>query len=315
MQRSIRVVEYFDFSGVIPDSPVQVNEGFIISDTESHELFASFSFQNTSEKPIKSLDIRLFFYQTANVPYEKRSFTYSYDDMTLGIRKNAPTYKKHKLGRKQYASTVAIGESFGRYAYIRIPESYFRKIELEISKITFDDGSSVSPKLIVKNHYTPLSTLGDAELYAFSRLNIYTAAEERHPTKVVPQFGNSAWLCCCGHKNLASSGKCELCLRDRDWQKNAFSEKTISAKIDELKASNDYYRPDKTKFLAVKESDEDIQKKIAEYEKVMRRVAEQERKKEHDRKMIIPKILLFVGAMYAIVQICYYILITFHAAD
>ena len=75
--RTFRVVEYFDFSGVLPDSPVQVNEGYIISDLETHELFASFAFQNTSGKQIMSLDIRLLLYQNANVPYEKKSFTYS----------------------------------------------------------------------------------------------------------------------------------------------------------------------------------------------------------------------------------------------
>ena len=111
--RTFRVVEYFDFSGVLPDSPVQVNEGYIISDLETHELFASFAFQNTSGKQIMSLDIRLLLYQNANVPYEKKSFTYSYDNMTFGERKNGIVTKKGIFGTKQYTYYIDVGETFG----------------------------------------------------------------------------------------------------------------------------------------------------------------------------------------------------------
>ncbi len=315
MQRSFRVVEYLDFPGIIPDCPVQVTEGYVISDRETHELFASFAFQNSAERPIKSLDIRLFFYQNANVPYEKRTFTYSQERLTFGIRKNTPELKKTFFGRPIYGDTVAIGEIFGRSAYIRIPESYFRKIELEITRIVFNDGSSVSPKLIVKSHCTPMNALGDEELYAFSRLNIYTAAEEVHPTLVLPQFGANAWLCCCGHKNLASSDKCEQCLRDRDWQKSTFSQETLSNKAEELKSANDYYRNDKSKYDQAKrfERDEDIQKKIKEYETVMNRVTEQERLKKHNFKMLVPKILLLLGLIYGIAFLCNYIVTNYHS--
>ncbi len=306
LQRSFRVIEYFDVSGIIPDCPVQVNEGYIISDSDTHELFASFSFQNSSDKAIKSLDIRLFFYQSANVPYEKRSFTYSYSGMTFGIRKGTPMPKKSFFGHTVYPDTIAVGESFGRSAYIRIPDSYFRKIELEISKVTFEDGTSVSPKLIVKNHSTPMNRLGDEALYAFSRLNIYAESEEVYPTAVIPQFGMNAWLCCCGHKNLATSEKCERCRRDRDWQKNAFDEKTLSDKVVELKAANDYYRNDKSKYDQSRkfETEEELQRKAKEYEKVMNHVAEQERKKARDFKMLFPKILLLVALILGIALIC-----------
>lgn len=318
MQRMFRVVEYFDFSGVIPDCPVQVNEGFIISDYETHELFASFSFQNTSDKPIKYLDIRLFFYQNANVPYEKRPFRYSYEDMTFGVRKNGSRKKKGFFGKEEYPPTIEIGESFGRFAFIRVPESYFKKVELEISKITFDDGTSVSPKLVVKDKYTPISTLRDDELYAISRLNIYAAAEEVHPTKVVPQFSKSAWLCCCGHKNLGTSTKCELCQRDRDWQKQTFTEETISKKIDEMYKTNDHYRHDKTKYFesnALPETNEEIQHKIKEYEDAMKRLAEQEEKKKLRIKELPARIALYIiialtaaGLIYLISVLLYQII-------
>lgn len=307
--RTFRVVEYFDFSGVLPDSPVQVNEGYIISDLETHELFASFAFQNTSGKQIMSLDIRLFLYQNANVPYEKKSFTYSYDNMTFGERKNGIVTKKGIFGTKQYTYCIAVGETFGRSAYIPIPDSYFRKIELEISKVTFSDSSFVTPKMIVRNQCTDFTELDDAKLYAFTRMNIYAAAEERYPTRVVPQFGETAWLCCCGQKNLATSEKCERCMRDRDWQKHVFDASVMEQKVEELKAANDYYRPDKTKYETSKnfEKEEEIQKRIAEYEAAMKRVAEQERRREHRRKMIIPKILIFIAVVIAISQLCIYL--------
>ena len=272
-------------------------------------LFASFAFQNTSGKQIMSLDIRLLLYQNANVPYEKKSFTYSYDNMTFGERKNGIVTKKGIFGTKQYTYYIAVGETFGRSAYIPIPDSYFRKIELEISKVTFSDSSFVTPNMIVRNQCTDFTELDDAKLYAFTRMNIYAAAEERYPTRVVPQFGETAWLCCCGQKNLATSEKCERCMRDRDWQKHVFDASVMEQKVEELKAANDFYRPDKTKYETSKnfEKEEEIQKRIAEYEAAMKRVAEQERRREHRRKMIIPKILIFIAVVIAISQLCIYL--------
>ena len=49
------------------------------------------------------------------------------------------------------------------------------------------------------------------------------------------------------------------------------------------------------------------QKRIAEYEAAMKRVAEQERRREHRRKMIIPKILIFIAVVIAISQLCIYL--------
>lgn len=39
----------------------------------------------------------------------------------------------------------------------------------------------------------------------------------------------------------------------------------------------------------------------------MKRVAEQERRREHRRKMIIPKILIFIAVVIAISQLCIYL--------
>lgn len=163
--------------------------------------------------------------------------------------------------------------------------------------------------MIVRNQCTDFTELDDAKLYAFTRMNIYAAAEERYPTRVVPQFGETAWLCCCGQKNLATSEKCERCMRDRDWQKHVFDASVMEQKVEELKAANDFYRPDKTKYETSKnfEKEEEIQKRIAEYEAAMKRVAEQERRREHRRKMIIPKILILLQSLsryHSFVSIC-----------
>ena len=67
-QRYIRVVESFDFSGIIQNSPVEITEGYIVSDRDSDEVFACFEFMSVSEKPIKALDVKVLLYSGQNVP-------------------------------------------------------------------------------------------------------------------------------------------------------------------------------------------------------------------------------------------------------
>ncbi len=306
-RRLLRVVEYFDFSAIIPHSPVQVLEGYVVSDIESNEIFAVFTFQNLSRKTISSLDIRLFLYRDANVPYTKIPFNYSYRNITFGQRAKAGESKKHfsekLIGGKNKSEIIDIFESFGKASYIRIPESYFKKIELEITGVTYGDGTAEKLNIVVQNRSRRFSELNDEKKYAFSSVNIYRQAEQYHPTRVIPQQTETAWLCCCGYKNLVSDEKCRICQRDRDWQMEHITDDKLEKTVMELKRESDVMLRNKSKFKSYKkaETDEEIQKKIEDYEKVIQKLAEQERRNERRKAMIIPKIVLFFGVLYLLI--------------
>lgn len=86
LQRYIRVVRSFDFSGVAENSPVEITEGYVVSDKETDEVFVCFELLCVAARPLRSLTIRLHLYDRQNVPYEKLTFRYSAADGTLGLR-------------------------------------------------------------------------------------------------------------------------------------------------------------------------------------------------------------------------------------
>lgn len=305
MQRIFRVVESFDFSALIENCPVQLIEGYVISDIETHELFTSFTFCNVSGRLIKELHIRLFFYQNANIPYLKQSFCYSYDNFTFGIRtskETRPFTLKSLFFKPEESSYIEDGESFGKAAYIKIPETYFKKIELEISSVVYYDSSEQEIKTTVKNNCTRILQLSDEDKRAIDALNIYIAAKETYPITVIPQLTSTAWLCCCGYKNLRNDTVCKQCLRDRDWQFESLTEDAIKKKAAELKQSTSSVCHDKTLYKQDKymESEKEIEAKIKEYEKAIRNIAKDETRRAHNRRMIIPKIIIYLATCYGL---------------
>ncbi len=309
-KRIFRVVEHFDFPCVIDVSPVQLSDGYVIADTETHELFASFIFQNLSEKEISRLHIRLLLFRDMdNVPYIKLPFTYSYENLSFGIR-SMPGEEEKRRGKKRESKNIRVTEFFGNASYIKLPESYFKKIKLELMAVEFADGSSAELGIIVSNNAKRFSEFDDEKRYAYHKFNIYSEAEQYFPTRLVPQVTEQAWLCCCGSKNLISSSVCPRCGRDREWQMANINEENLSSEVTTLKRENDKMLQDKTHFKGYEKeaTEEEKLQKMREYEKVLRRVAEEERRKEHNKNMIFPKILLFFGVALLILYILQYLL-------
>ncbi len=304
-KRIFHVVEHFDFISVIEGSPVQLFDGYVVSDVETHELFASFEFQNLSQKEIARLHIRLLLFKDLeNVPYQKIPFTYSYRNLSWGLRR-MPELERQKGKKAREPVNIRITEYFGNASFIKLPESYFKKIKLELMAVEYADGEIQNLGIIVSNGVKRVADLGDEEVYAYSKLNIYSEAEQYYPTSYVPQVTEHAWLCCCGSKNLISDDICPRCGRDREWQVTHISEAALTEKVASLKRESDKQLVDKTHFSGYEkeQTEEEKQEKMREYEKVLQRVAEDERRNEHRKMMIIPKILIFFGAMLLLIYI------------
>lgn len=304
-KRLFRVIEHFDFPNVLESSPVQLSDGYVVSDIETHELFASFVFQNLSPKEIAKLDIRLLLFRDLeNVPYRKVPYTYSYENLSLGIR-NMPCDEQVRSKKRRDTKNIRVSEYFGNASYIKLPESYFKRIKLELTAVEYADGTVQDLRIIVSNSAKRFAEFNDEEQYAYHKFNIYSEAEQYYPTRLVPQVTENAWLCCCGNKNLISQDICPRCGRDRNWQVVNLNETHLVDEVASLKRGNDKMLQDKSHFTGyVKEpTEEEKQKKMKEYEKILQRVAENERRKEHQKMMIIPKILIFFAVVLLIIYI------------
>lgn len=300
--RSLRVVKYLEYPFILPDSPVELDEGYIVSDMETYDVFASFIFKNVSERPIRKLNIRLSCYLNQNIPYTNIDFTYSHEDLTFGII--SKDGNDLKLRQSNERLTVERSETFGSCVYIPLPESYFTKLEVILLSVEYAGGQVVELNTLVAGNSKRYSDLDNISKIVYTRVNIYKAAEEKYPTKVIPQFGNTVWLCCCGNKNPASSDKCELCGREKEWQEKSVTSQVLEETKKKMvgdrqeRVLHDKSRFKQNKFL---ESDEENERKIKQYEQAMKNIAYEEQRKQRNQMMLIPKILIAVLIFYLLV--------------
>lgn len=300
--RSLRVVKYLEFPFILPDSPVEPIEGYIVSDMDTYDVFASLIFKNLAERPLRKLNVRLAFYLNQNIPYTHVDFSYSHDDLTFGIIGKDGVDLKFKQSNERVA--IEQSETFGACVYIPLPETYFTRLEVTLVSVEYAGGHVVELNTLVSGKNKRYSELDDVSKIVYTRVNIYQAAESRFPTKVVPQFGNTVWLCCCGNKNPTASETCEVCGREKEWQ-----QKSVSAEVLEETTKRMVSDPrevglhDKSKFKQNNhlESKEENEKKIEQYEQAMKNIAREEERRHRRQLWLIPKILIALLIMYLIV--------------
>lgn len=312
--RSLRVIENLDFSRIYDNVPVEVIEGFTIADTETYECFAVFKIQNTGDKDIKALDVRLLLYEgTSNIPTRRINFTYKAEHGFFG-RRSLPAdeeknvfFEKIGLKEKTVPAFIRKGEFFGEGMYISLPKSYCRKLEFEIRTVHYTDGTSVVVNVISGKKYTFFKELDDEMRYAYSQINVFARAEEKHPIKIIPQSTSRVWLCCCGRKNLAEEARCAKCGREKDWQLDNITEGSLETELKRIRNVADPGFVHMQKIKAGKqltiESEEERKKKAEAFELCLKKIAEQERRKEHLHKTIIPRFLLWAAAIYFLIFI------------
>lgn len=307
--RPLRVIENLDFSRIYEEVPVEVIEGYTVTDSDTSECFAVFKIQNTGEKAISALDVRLLLYDgVSNIP--NRRLDYTYNAATFGIRCYDKTPKLsllQKMGLTDIVlpANIRHGESFGEGVLIPLPKAYCRKVEFEIRTIWFADGSHSVINIVSGKKYTTFRELDEDIRYAYRKMNVFSRAEEAHPIKLIPQATDRVWLCCCGRKNLINDTVCTDCGREKDWQLKNITEASLEKELNSIRAEGDPEFIHRHKLQAGKqltiESDEERKKKAEAYEKTLEKLAEQERVKHHNQMMIIPKIILWIAGIYAVI--------------
>lgn len=314
--RPLRVVEYLDNSAIFANSPVEVKEAYAVSDRETGELFLVMIFRCLSEKPLAALDVRLLFYDGGRIPVPARKevFRYSWEAATFGERVIDGQARRERDCKKEKA--IVHGEEFGQGIFLPLPENYFRKLQIELVGAEYTDGSYEMLELPAGGRAKRFSEM-DSDLRAsYTHVNIFGQAEEAHPIRVLPQAGTNAWLCCCGHKNPATVPLCEVCGREKDWQLANLSEqhlREVRQALDEeeqwlVKARKKRVLHDVSAYARYDrmDSEEEKQRKLEETQQALKRLAEEEKAKEHRNRMLLPKIgllLLAVAAIWVIARL------------
>lgn len=306
--RPLRVVEYLDHSAIFKNSPVEIKEGYIISDRDNGELFLTLNLRSVSQKTISALDIRMILYKEQLViPYKKMEFRYSWEDATFGERVLGGIPRKERECRKD--KTLVYGEEFGEGIYIPLPESYFKKMQIELVSVTYFDGSKEELNLIAGSRAVRFIELDDDLRDAYRSLNIFQKAENSHPIRVLPQEGEHVWLCCCGRKNPLGSAICDVCGRDKDWQFQNLSkehlEETYAKEHEGQRILHDTSAYKQNKHM---ETEEEQKRKVELCNQALERLAIQEKQRERRQTMLLPKILLWVGVLALLYILCEFFL-------
>lgn len=302
--RPLRVVEYLDHSAVFEKSPVEIKEGYIISDRDTGEIFLTLNFRSVSEKTITALDVRIILYKERIIlPDAKIDFRYSWEEATLGERELNGIPRRPRECKKD--KTIVLGEEFGEGIFIPLPENYFKKMQIELVSVTYFDGSKEELNLIAGSRAVRFIELDGDLRDAYRSMNIFWEAEKAHPIRVLPQAGDSVWLCCCGRKNPSSSTLCDTCGRDKDWQFENLSverlEATLAKENEGGRILNDTSAYKQNKYM---ETQEEQARKVELCNRALERLAFQEKQRERRQVMLLPKILLWVGVFALIYFLC-----------
>lgn len=306
--RSLRVVKYLDFSAILENSPVEVVEGYVVSDRDDGDVFASVVFKNVSAKKLKKLNIQLWCYLNQNIPYCKLNFSYSHDDLTFGIINSGG--KELRLRDSNKRESIEQNECFGSCVYLKLPESYFTKLEVYIDSVEYLFGETAEVGTVAGGSVRKYRDLDSITKLVYTRVNIYESAEHTHPAVVIPQETNTAWLCCCGNKNPREAEYCGVCNRERDWQLNNITEEALEEKRTEMNSDpTERVIHDKSGFRQDKylETDAEIAEKIERYEQAMKNIAQEEKQKIAYRRRIIKRIIIAIVAAVILYYTVYWV--------
>ena len=298
--RPLRVLEYLDNSAIFENSPVEVREGYVISDRDNGDLFLVLSFRSLSEEPLTALKIRvLLFRDHKPIPYERHEYEYSWHLGTFGIRALNGVERKEKEIRDEIS--LRYGETFGDGIYLPVPSTYFSKLQVDLLEVSYANGTTQKLGLTAGAKAKHFYELPDGLRDVYSDVNIFQAVESLHPIRVLPEQGEKVWLCCCGHKNPLRTEHCEVCGRDRAWQMEHLTVEQLEEKEREVESKGERrILHDLTKYKPKSlESAEEIAKKVELCNQVMEKLAIQEREKDQKPVKIFKRILIIlaIGAL------------------
>ncbi len=274
-ERALRVVEHIEAPSILRECPIEPIECFVFADRDEHAVFLSYCFKNISDKAITRLDVRIDFYYYQNIPYCSTEFSYCQSELSFGIisRNGKPL----DLKRSSLRESVESGEIFGEKILIPITDIRYTKMKLVLVSSEFADGTKKELGIAVDRNARRIDELDRVSRLVFDRGDTAVRSRAVFPAKNIPQFGDSAWLCCCGNKNSVFLDRCERCQREKAVQQELLSDSALEKRKNELVSTpSAVLFHDKTKFRQNKylENEHDLKKKRDMAERAMKKVLE-----------------------------------------
>lgn len=267
----------FDF--IYGDSPIELLDRTSCYDIESFEYFLVVRMRNVSKRRITSVKVRIDLYDGLSIlPYKKIDYTYK--------------VKKRRKGEDP--------DVIGATDYVPLPQSYYKTLEVTVVSVTFEGGETM---------VLGLSSAKKAKLIADQPNHIIAACEivddsesirDKYPAVIFPQFGSSAWICCCSQKNKADSEECERCTRSRDALKQIYTGENLEkVAYDEAHGTSTMtLRRVKGEFMDRREPKTVDTKKEEQIEEQKKKVEARERYKEKMRIQALPRFALYFVLAY-----------------
>ncbi|MBE6650943.1 MAG: hypothetical protein E7613_06490 [Ruminococcaceae bacterium] len=267
--------ETFDF--IFENSPVEIIDKTASYDIESFEYFLTLRFRNVSDRKISALDIRLDLYDGISAtPYKKIEYTYKV------TAKNTPE------------------DIIGGFDRISIPQTYYKKLIINILGVTFADGEHLALKLTSETKPKLISQQANHIVTACELVDDKESVKDKYPAIIMPEFGKTAWICCCSQKNKAESETCERCGRERDKLKSVYSHENLvkTAYAEAHGTSTMTARRIKGEFMEKHNptAPDNIKEILIEHE--IKKVDKREKYKEKMRIQAIPRFILYFVLAY-----------------
>lgn len=277
-KRYYKEIDNHTFNFVYEDSPVELLERTTHYDIESFEYFITLKMRNVSGRDISAVKVRLDLFDGFSIlPYKRIDYTY-------------------KIKKRKKENTDIIGEK----DYILIPQTYFKSLDITLVSVTFADGETKQLDLSASKKPKLISEQPNHIITACELVDDNESLRDTYPAVIMPEFGQTAWICSCSHKNKADSEQCERCTRGRDALKSIYAHENL-VKVAHEEAHGTYtmtLRRVKGEFMEKLEPKEIDNAKELKIEEEKEKVEKRERYKEKMRIQALPRIALYFVLAY-----------------
>ena len=260
-----------EFHFLFDKSPLELEEAVEVYDIESLEYFLSIHFARITDKLIRSFKIRLFLYLDSPLPYKKLTYVYSVN--------------KKKMGERL----------LGADDYIPIPETYFKRYEIFIDEVTYEDGTVETLSCSTVDRHSAVRESHAAEM---DSAITPSHKSEKHPAVIMPQFSEGAWICTCSQKNTSDHDACKRCGRLK-----IDLEKMVLMK-DNSEFTSDQYsfvqRAKRAEHILARTATQNTAEKETAIEDELKKVEKREKYKSRMVMQVLPRIALYFIAGYLI---------------
>lgn len=256
------------FNFLFGSSPLEIDRAVEFYDIESFEYFLVIHFSRVTKRLIRSFKIRLYLYLDSPLPYKKLTYTYN-------------------VSKKKLSDRI-----LGTDDYIPIPETYFKRFDVFIDEVEWDNGEKETLSFSTLDKKTSPEEKHVAEIDAETT---HSETAEKYPAVIMPQFSDNAWICTCSQKNASQDAVCRRCSRERDKL-----EKMLE-KTEFLKSQySGYQRARKAEHITARTFEKPNVEKEKRIEAEIEKVEKREKYKDKMKIQVLPRIALYFAAGYLI---------------